>query len=140
MSARGLHPCSKPIIPYAAGTYAIGNRIVAQNATARTLATVRFQHALDKLVPICIGARIDEEDILLDMGVHSSYFSHGWPTAYKGQSVGTNSAGLTISPVILRSFTVHARLFKTALDLIKNFIRHFGAFMRYYDDHRFHCL
>jgi hypothetical protein len=72
MSASGRQPCSKPIAPYAAGTYASGRTTAAQKATARTLATARFQHALGSSVPVPTGDRIDEGDVLLDMGTPDS--------------------------------------------------------------------
>jgi len=52
MSAIALHAPSKPITPYAAGTYASGRTTAAQNAAARTPAIALFQQAVDTLDPI----------------------------------------------------------------------------------------
>jgi hypothetical protein len=67
MSPSALH-VSKPIAPYAAGTYARGRTTAAQNAAARTPAIALFRQAVDRLDPIRIGDRVDEGDVWLDMG------------------------------------------------------------------------
>jgi hypothetical protein len=52
MSASALHALSKPSAPSAAGTYANGRKIVAQNAAARTPPIALLRQAVGRLDPI----------------------------------------------------------------------------------------